>query len=125
MSHNNRVQMLDEFDALGRSARLTTQWINNLRAGLSEALFAPSGGRNKTRLPHPDGGFTILDYAFKPGERAGSKTGRKEWVEQKSDLITAPDGSNEVFRPAVGGAKRYVMDAARHGRLARGPGDRW
>lgn len=110
LGHDKRIQLLDEFDALGRSAGLQTQWINNYRGGLSEALFAPSGGRDKMRLPHPAGGHTILDYAFKPNERAGSKTGRKEWVEQKSDLITAPDGE-EVFRPAVDRARRYALDA--------------
>jgi hypothetical protein len=111
LPYEKRLQMLDEFDQLGRSAGPKTPWINNLRGGLSETLFAPNVGRNKTRLPHPDGGFTILDYAFEAGQRPGSKTRRKEWVEQKSDLITAPPGSNEVFGPAVGRARRYVMDA--------------
>ena len=96
---------------LGRSAGLKTPWINNLRGGLSDTLFARNVGRNKTRLPHPDGGSTILDYAFEPSQRPGAKTGRKEWVEQKSDLITAPLGSHEVFAPAVRRARRYVMDA--------------
>jgi Domain of unknown function (DUF4157) len=112
LPHDKRVRMLDEFDQLGRDAGLQTQWINNLRGGLSESLFSPSGGRNKTRLEHPAGGFTILDYAFEPGARAGSKTGRKEWVEQKSDLITAPPGSDAVYGPAVGRAKRYAQEAA-------------
>ncbi len=111
LPHDKRVKMLDEFDGLGRAAGLKTAWINNLRGGLSETLFAPNVGRNKTRLAHPDGGFTILDYSFDPGQRPSSKTGRKEWVEQKSDLITAPDGSTDVFGPAVGRAKRYAMDA--------------
>ncbi|MGK5172310.1 hypothetical protein MY526_17665 [Geodermatophilus sp. CPCC 205761] len=111
LPHEKRVRMLDEFDQLGRDAGLQTQWINNLRGGLSESLFSPSGGRNKTRLAHPDGGFTILDYAFEPGARPGSRTGRKEWVEQKSDLITAPPGSDAVFAPAVGRAKRYAQEA--------------
>ncbi|GIM96623.1 eCIS core domain-containing protein [Paractinoplanes toevensis] len=112
LSHEQRVQMLDEFDQLGREAGLQTTWINNLRGNMSEVLFAPNVGANKTRMPHPDGGFTILDYAFEPGQRPGSSTGRKEWVEQKSDLITAPPGSDEVFRPAVGRARRYAEDAA-------------
>ena len=112
LPHDKRVQMLDEFDQLGREAGLETQWINNLRGGLSESLFSPGGGTNKTRLPHPDGGFTILDYVYEPGARPGTKTGGKEWVEQKSDLITAPAGSEKVFAPAVGRARRYVTDAA-------------
>ena len=111
LSWDKRLQMLDEFDQLGRSAGLKTPWINNLRGGLSETLFAPNVGRNKTRLPHPDGGSTILDYAFESNERPGSKTGRKEWVEQKSDLITAAPGETGVSAPAVGRARRYVMDA--------------
>lgn len=112
LSHDQRVQMLDEFDQLGREAGLQTTWINNLRGNMSEVLFTPNVGANKTRMPHPDGGFTILDYAFDPGQRPGSSTGRKEWVEQKSDLITAPPGSTDVFRPAVGRAKRYADEAA-------------
>jgi hypothetical protein len=112
LPHDKRVQMLDEFDQLGREAGLQTTWINNLRGNMSEILFSPNAGRSKTRLPHPDGGFTIPDYAFEAGQRPGSKTGRKEWVEQKSDLITAPEGSTGVFRPAVGRAKRYADEAA-------------
>jgi hypothetical protein len=112
LPHDKRVQLLDEFDQLGREAGLQTTWINNLRGNMSEVLFSPSLGAGKNRLKHPDGGFTILDYSFESGKRPGSKTGRKEWVEQKSDLITAPEGSDKAFGPAVGRAKRYADDAA-------------
>lgn len=122
LPHDRRVQILDEFDQLGREAGLQTPWINNLRGDLSEALFSPNSGRGKTRLPYPGGGVAILDYAFEAGERPGSKTGQKEWVEQKSDLITAPGGSMEAFGPAVGRARRYAGDAALDAK-ALGPGE--
>jgi len=111
LPYDKRVQMLDEFDQLGREAELQTWWINNLRGSMSEFLFSPTAGRDKTRLLHPNGDVTIPDYAFEAGQRPGSKTGRKEWVEQKSDLITAPNGSTAVFRPAVDRAKRYALKA--------------
>ena len=131
-THAERLDLLDRFEQLLRQPGFTfkTTWINNLRGALSERLFIPHERQvAKTRFPHPGGGFTILDYALAPGDPAphappdSAAPGYTRWVEQKSDLITAPPGRTDVYAPAVARARKYAADAALDYRsLANTPG---
>lgn len=118
-THAERLDVLERFERLLRQPGFTfkTTWINNLRGSLSERLFIPAARQlGRVRIPHPAGGHTIPDYSLTPADPAPlappGATPYTRWVEQKSDLITAPGGRTDVYAPAVARARRYAADAA-------------
>ncbi|HLL64838.1 MAG TPA: hypothetical protein VK453_03710 [Micromonosporaceae bacterium] len=122
-SHAERLNLLDRFEATMRHYTFKIQWINNWRGALSELLFIPAARQlSKVRIPHPPplGGVSILDYSLAPGDAAPLRPkqlpdGTPEyirWVEQKSDLITAPPGTTAVYAYAKARATKYAADAA-------------
>jgi hypothetical protein len=102
---------MDSFDTLGRSIGAPTTWINNFRGSISEALFVRR--RGDIRLPNPEhGGVTKPDGYFDPGERPGSTSAVREYLEHKSDLITGPPDGERPYGPGVAAARDYAADAA-------------
>ena len=73
---------------------LITIWVNQVRGRVGEALYAPHGGIKQINVPNPlhpaasgKPGITRLDDRFEPGERTGSTSGVREWVEVKTDIL--------------------------------------
>jgi hypothetical protein len=107
-THDAKLRLLEDFDAHARNAGMPTLWTNTMRGSLSEFLFTPEGAQRPVSLQHPVRGRSHPDYAYQPGAGPLS-TGRREYVEQKSDLITAT--GTERSSAAVGTARDYVADA--------------
>ncbi|UWZ39163.1 hypothetical protein Drose_13585 [Dactylosporangium roseum] len=120
--HAERLLMLDRFEVMLRRYSFKVQWVNNWRGALSELLFIPVDRQQagKVQIKHPVKGHSILDYSLSAGNGAPMKPGLRpdgspaytRWVEQKSDLITAPAGRTDVYGYAVERAKQYAKDAA-------------
>ncbi|WP_460492063.1 hypothetical protein [Dactylosporangium cerinum] len=123
-SHQERLDLLDRFEAMMRGYTFQVQWVNNWRGALSELLFIPATRQlDKVRIPHPPssgGGVSVLDYSLAASDPAPSRppslpNGSPEyirWVEQKSDLITAPTGTTGVYAYAKARATTYAKHAA-------------
>ena len=89
-----KERILDQIDALGVQGDLITIWVNQVRGRVGEALYAPHGGIKQINVPNPlhpaasgKPGITRLDDRFEPGERTGSTSGVREWVEVKTDIL--------------------------------------
>ena len=89
-----KERILDQIDALGVQGDLITIWVNQVRGRVGEALYAPHGGIKQINIPNPlhpaasgRPGITRLDDRFEPGERPGSTSGVREWVEVKTDIL--------------------------------------
>jgi hypothetical protein len=110
-----KERLLDQLDRIGVQGGLPTGLVNNARGRVGEALFAPHGGVKQVTLPNPlhpaksgGPGFTRLDDRFEPGERPGSTSGVREWVEVKTDLIGGAPRRGDVNQSAVATAERYA-----------------
>lgn len=113
MSHGQKIALLDNFVTLTRRAGLqgSYQIVANRAAGaVSEALFLPEGATPHVRLVHPGGtnaNPTVVDYELPAAGRI--IPGRRNFVEQKSDLLSGSDAG--ISAADVATARAYVADA--------------
>ena len=151
LSYDQRLRILQDLDDAAAAGGLPYTWINNLRGDVGEALFAPGGGRRQTSIPNPDHpaksgapGRSQLDGVYEPagtkGQRPGSTSPVREWVEVKTDLIDYPGKNGRPNSRAVQTAHAYAegglqdLDALRRNpgtendrlviRFARKPADK-
>jgi hypothetical protein len=129
--HRQRVDFLDAFDHVAKQSKAPDWWINSHRGTVSEALFNPEFGMQKTAFKgnkevkvgrKPDGtyesDYVVPDYKIE-------HPGFKEWINQKSDRIDqGTKNAKGVFESGVDAAKTYLRNA-RDGRAKpKKPGER-
>ena len=131
-SEERKLALLDDYDRQTRAAGLDGPWTgvaNNLRGSLSEALFTPRDLSKQIRLAHPEKPvaageaaakieFSVIDYEL-TGDRLVVRTGRREFVEQKSDDIRGVAGDERPSPGGVAAAKLYAKHALLDGPAVR------
>ncbi len=108
----SKLKFLDAFDAVAKLSKMPFNWINAHRGVLSEALFNPDFGKDKSRFyagKEVKGktpiGATIPDYKI-------SHTGFTEYVNQKSNIIDRGDkDASGVYKAGKTAAARYLSIA--------------
>ena len=121
-----KLDLLDQYDMLGRQSGAETTWINQARGDLAEWLFSPGRGmRRRFFLKHVDvgrsvTGVSILDYGLETGQTRADGQPQIEWVDLKSDYLGhdrtgAPKGKADPMALASAegkaAARQYLKDA--------------
>lgn len=115
LTHAERVHLLNEFIAAGREAGLVGDnagVLNNLSGALAEGLFTPSGALTQRRLPHPEGGHTIIDYELPAA--ASVIPGRRNFVELKSNEVPDASLARAHVRDAIADAAAVAQAGGVH-----------